>query len=252
MTGERLSEETVNAFVDGELDRDERLHVIRLSEAHDGIRRQLCEARTLKDLVGQAYEEGPEMERSAQARSGAATWTTRRALAAAAAVVIFAAGIVTGRFLPAAAEPALAGGHEPVFLELSELESLAAAGPAHGAGSNIVLHLATGDAGHVEDALDKIERFVAAQHAGPRQVGLEIVANGEGLDLLRVARTPYEARFKRLARDDYVTILACQQAVQRLRERGVTVDLIPEADLAGSALDRIIQRLREGWVYVRV
>lgn len=251
MSDERLSEETVNAFVDGELDGDDRLHVISRSNESDVVRRQVCEARILKDLVRQAYEDVPVSDRSKRSESKGEGWITARALAAAVAVVMFVAGILAGRTLPGPTGPEVAY-QDPVFLELKELASLAEAREAHGGTSNIVLHLATNDAQRVEDALDKIERFVGQQRMGSQRVGLEIVANGRGLDLLRVAQTPYEAKVKQLARDKYVTILACRQAVQRLREQGVDVDLIPEADLAGSALDRIIQRLREGWVYVKV
>ena len=110
----------------------------------------------------------------------------------------------------------------------------------------------TNDRHRVEDALAKLEAFVDAQQLDQQRVAVEIVANGYGLDLIRTAHTPYEDQVKQLARDDYVTILACRQAVQRLRDRGIDVDLIPEADFAPSALDRIIERLREGWVYVKV
>jgi intracellular sulfur oxidation DsrE/DsrF family protein len=252
MTDERLSEETVSAFVDGELDGDERLHVLSLSQERDAVRRQLCETRKLKDLVREAYANVPLMVRSKPAGSPREARFPPRALAAAVAAVMFLAGMLAGRSLPGPSEPAM-GYQDPVFLELSELVSLDEAEKANGRAANIVLHLATDDGQRVSDALAKIDRFVGQQQSqGFRRVQVEIVANGRGLDLLRIAHTPYEAKVKQLARDDYVTILACRQAVQRLRERGVTVDLIPEADLAASALDRIIQRLREGWVYVKV
>jgi hypothetical protein len=71
------------------------------------------------------------------------------------------------------------------------------------------------------------------------------VASGAGLDLLGVAGTPDEARIKRLAHDDDVANLACRRAVERLREQGIKVDRVPGADMASSALKRIIQRLSQ-------
>jgi intracellular sulfur oxidation DsrE/DsrF family protein len=33
---------------------------------------------------------------------------------------------------------------------------------------------------------------------------------------------------------------------------GIKVDLVPEARIAPSALDQIIHRLKDGWVYIKV
>ena len=252
MNEHRLSNEVLNAFVDGELDAGERLHVLRLSEDQENVRARICETRNLKDLVKNAYEHLP-----------AADWTKYPArrdrgrvrawgMTAAVGVLCLAAGLVGGRMLPNEGSASLAD-QDPVFLEIDEVFSLEEAKVAHqGKASNIVLHLATNNRHRIEDALNKIETFLDAQHDTVHPVSVEIVANGYGLDLIRVAQTPYEQKIKSLARDDYLTILACRQAVETLRRNGVNVDLIPEADFAPSALDRIIQRLREGWVYVKV
>jgi intracellular sulfur oxidation DsrE/DsrF family protein len=47
-------------------------------------------------------------------------------------------------------------------------------------------------------------------------------------------------------------MLACHRAIQRLEEMGVKVQLVPEARIAPSALEQIIQRLQQGWVYIKV
>mgnify|MGYP000052599505 CR=1 FL=1 len=45
--------------------------------------------------------------------------------------------------------------------------------------------------------------------------------------------------------------VACNQTLDRLREKGGTVSLLPGVHVAPTALDEIVKRLQEGWVYIR-
>ena len=253
MTDRTYTDETLNAFVDGELDLEEAVEILRASEDNDEVRTRLCELRYLKDMVTHAYSEVPRAYADAVSAAPRPSNTLMRTVTAAAMVAVMAVGIGIGwvshdrEMAQTAAVP-----DDPVFLDISEVFSLQEAKSAHGTPSSIILHVATNDRHRIEDALAKLEAFVDSQQVDQQRVAVEIVANGYGLDLIRAAHTPYEGQVKQLAQDDYVTILACRQAVQRLRDRGIDVDLIPEADFAPSALDRIIERLREGWVYVKV
>lgn len=253
MTDRTYTDETLNAFVDGELELDEAVEILRASEDNDEVRTRLCELRYLKDMVAHAYSQVPRAYADPVSASPRPAKNLVRTATAAAMVAMMAVGIGIGwvshdrETMHTVAVP-----DDPVFLDISEVFSLQEAKSAHGKPSSIILHVATNDRHRVEDALAKLEAFVDAQQLDQKRVAVEIVANGYGLDLIRTAHTPYENQVKQLARDDYVTILACRQAVQRLRDRGIDVDLIPEADFAPSALDRIIERLREGWVYVKV
>ena len=232
MEKRHYSDDILNAFVDGELETEDAIEVLKASEDDDEVRTRLCELRYLKEMVAHAYSDVPRPHAPVEASRHRLSGGPLRAATAAAMVAVLAVGIGIGW----------------------EVFSLQEAKEAHGAPSSIVLHVTTNDAQRIEDALTKLDKFVASQRVegSQQKVAVEIVANGFGLDLIRAAQTPYEDRVKSLARDEYVTLLACRLAVQRLRDRGVDVELIPEAEFARSALDRIIDRLREGWVYVKV
>jgi len=247
---EGISDETINAFVDGELDASERIHVLRVSEDRDDVRTRLCEARNLKDLVRNAYEDVPARERMDMPPARGGHWSTK-AWMAAAALAFLVVGMFVGRYTPLLPVPTVAEA-DPVFLDMGELGSLEQAMLARGAPANIILHLETNDGDRIDDALSKIEDYVARQQGRFVDTRIEIVANGYGLDLLRADFTPFESRVRALAHDDALTLMACQRALHRLKEQGVDIDLIPEAAFATAALDQIIQRLREGWVYVKV
>jgi hypothetical protein len=247
-----LSDEVLHAFVDGELDADEQMHILRLSEEDDDVRRRICTVRGLKDWVKNAYDEVPEAnwQRTSETRS----FGKRIPFSLTAGLALFAllVGIFSGRlFLPPQGIPVASLG--PVFLELDELFSLDEAKLVReGESSNIMLHVETNDVHRLDQALSEIESFLAAQHLTGNPVNIEVIANGYGLDLMRVAQTPYEQRLREIAKDEHLTLLACRRAIQRLEEVGMKIDLIPEAGSTPAALDRIIQRLREGWVYVKV
>ena len=254
MEKRHYSDDILNAFVDGELETEDAIEVLKASEDDDEVRTRLCELRYLKEMVAHAYSDVPRPHAPVEASRHRLSGGPLRAATAAAMVAVLAVGIGIGWVSQPQHHMAQRAPDTPVFMDISEVFSLQEAKEAHGAPSSIVLHVTTNDAQRIEDALTKLDKFVASQRVegSQQKVAVEIVANGFGLDLIRAAQTPYEDRVKSLARDEYVTLLACRLAVQRLRDRGVDVELIPEAEFARSALDRIIDRLREGWVYVKV
>jgi intracellular sulfur oxidation DsrE/DsrF family protein len=116
----------------------------------------------------------------------------------------------------------------------------------------VLVHIASSDAGHVGPALDGIEGLLRDARAAGRPVAVEVIANIGGIDLLRVGASPYPARVAALqAAYPELSFIACGQTLERLRERGATVQLLPGVRRASSALDQVVRRLQEGWVYVK-
>ena len=74
--------------------------------------------------------------------------------------------------------------------------------------------------------------------------------------MLRTGSSPYADRVRAL-QDRYLslTFLACQDAMDQIREMEdlkEEVTLLPDVDVTPSALEHILNRLREGWVYLNV
>ena len=111
----------------------------------------------------------------------------------------------------------------------------------------LLLHVASADPASLEAALDLAERAIS--EGSGRQV--EVVANEGGLDLLRADVTPFADRIAELAEQD-VVFFACSTAIQRLRDKGVDVRVLPQANVRYSALDRVVLRLQEGWQYQKI
>jgi intracellular sulfur oxidation DsrE/DsrF family protein len=231
--------EYLNAFLDGELTAGERAHVMSLLESDPAFKARACEMRTLKEMVRGAYGEVP-----------AAPTRTRRPTfhgvpQAMAAGVLLVLGLGAGwmaRDLTAA--PAgydrLAGlpeGYQAIALS-ERVDS-----------GKIILHLDSGEPGRLSQVLDLADRLLERQPSAR----IEIVANSYGLDLLRADVTPLRERIENMARRHAnLSFVACGQTVARLTREGVKVDLLPVAHTATSAINAIMTRMGQGWVYVKV
>jgi intracellular sulfur oxidation DsrE/DsrF family protein len=80
-----------------------------------------------------------------------------------------------------------------------------------------------------------------------------VVANADGVRLLQAGTSPHAARIAALlARYDNIAFLACSRSLEKLRLKGIDVHLLPDVGVVPGALEEIVARLQEGWVYVRI
>jgi intracellular sulfur oxidation DsrE/DsrF family protein len=226
MSREReISQEMQNAFVDGQLDAADWTALVERMGSDEALRRRVCELRTLKDMTRSAYA-GVHPERAAPGPD-----RRRWARVAGLALVFALAGWL--------AHDALAPGRI-----LAELRGVAA--------DRILVHIASSRGEVVDTALQEVEDYLRDARAAGRQVKVEIVANNSGMDILRADTSAYAARLERLrAKYPNLTYIACNQTADRLREKGAAVKLLPGVRVAPTALDEIVKRMQEGWVYIR-
>ena len=101
--------------------------------------------------------------------------------------------------------------------------------------------------------MNDAEELLASYQDSPGKVQLEVVANAEGLALLREDASPYAERIHRMAMlYDNLSFLACSRTIEKLKLKGIDVHLVPDAEIIPAALEKIVDRLHEGWVYIRV
>ena len=228
----RISDELKCAFVDGELGRAEWARVAEQAQQDARLRDDLCGLRSVKDLVQHAY---PRVAAAQRARASASQWVAVAALCL--------LSVAAGWFGKAAWSP-----------DTIELERALTAGATlrEIQGDRIVVHVSTSRRETIATALEEAEDALRAARREGRRLQLEIVANSSGLDMFRAETAPYPARLAAL-RATYpgVTLVACNQTIDRLREKGVDVRLLPGVQIAPSALDQVVKRLQGGWAYVR-
>lgn len=232
----QVTDELLNAFVDGELDSTEKSRLLGLIAASDILRNRVCELWQIKEMVGSAY---PLVEVARNTRRAPRRISPRVAHALAAGVIL-AIGVTTGWLVHGmrSAPPALA------LVQTSER-------PAKHE-SKVVLHIFSGENVRFEAALDEAEELMRSAGKLGNTVQLDVVANSEGLRLLQ-ADSPYPERIKAMQRSyKNLNFYACGITINKLRRRGVDVRLLPEAVITPSALDLIMTREKQGWLYIQV
>jgi intracellular sulfur oxidation DsrE/DsrF family protein len=168
----------------------------------------------------------------------------RHGRAAAAAFATLACGVLLGW---AAREQI--GGPADVLQQLAEQ----AAQAPHGETTRVILHLSSGAPRDGLAVLERAEGILETARGAGRPVAVEIVANSGGLDLLREGVSAHAGRIASLrAAYPGLSLVACGQTAQRLREAGAEVRLLPGTVTATSALDQIVLRMQQGWAYVRI
>ena len=234
-----ISQESLNAFLDGELTADERSQILAVIQQDKQLAQELCELRQTKELLALAYQEPPLLPTQTSARSSTAQQRIRRSLAA---TVLLGIGLGSGWF----AHHNLAGDTQPSFQNIAHLDLTTADN------SKILLHISTMDASRVAIALDTTEKLLNDPQREKKPFQLEIVANAEGLGLFREG-SPYAKRIHDIAlQHGNVSFKACGFAMENLRlKEGSEVKLILEAQRVDAALEQILRRLKDGWMYVR-
>ena len=239
---DEVSDEQVGAYVDSELGETEWMQMAKRVQQDEALSTAVCELRQLKDAVHVAYQNPPAPPHELN------TGDDKRGvlLSAVASVALLLLGSMLGWGMATWSPAGLPG-------DSSLLSRLAANGPESMAPKRIVMHVSTDDAQRLETALSEVEELLASYRAQGRPAQLEVVANYDGINLLRADVSPYLQRIRALKADyDGVSFLACARAIERLRLKGVTVNLVPEADIIPGALEAIVDRLQDGWVYIRV
>lgn len=228
-----ISEEQLNAFIDGELDTEEESRIFELAENSPELDARLCQQRKLKEILQHAYRNVPQVT-----KRGAKLHSSSNLLGfSIAAMLLLAIGVTVGWFSARGISPEQAGA--PFAAAVAQTES-----------ESFLLHVSSSDPARMEMALRRADEIMNGPGASEAR-RVEIVANEGGLDLLRSDVTPFSEEIRELARQD-VLFFACTRAIERLERMGIDVKLLPEANTDYSALDRVVLRMQQGWEYVKI
>ena len=231
-----ISDEELSAFLDDQLDANERDRVLSAINADSNVNQRMNEMRLLRDMVQHAYEQPSRSDKAKQYGVMAGKPYTRWAMAA---CMVLCFGVVLGWF-----------GHQSTTSnqQLAGLPTYSAEANL----SNVILHLTSADSNKINATLDRAEMMLTAHKSENKNFQLEIVANDGGLKLMNVESPSYQPRIRALIeKHNNVKFLACAKAIENLQEKGVEVELLPEVGIAPSALKQIIQRMQQDWQYIK-
>jgi len=232
----------INAYVDGELTPEERLEVLDALRKDPELAREVCELNNLKSQLELAYAQPPGLSGRSAVRKRPA-WLTL-----AASVLALAVGVTGGWF---------AGVNDRAGDRLVVLDPQGrgqAPATAESDETRIVFHITTPDQLAAGELLDEVETMLQAYQRDGRNLRVEFVSNGDGLDFLRQGLSQHQERIHQLA-ESYrnLTFVACKNTIDRLQvEQGIEINVLPDAEVIESGVSHVVERQKEGWAYIRV
>jgi intracellular sulfur oxidation DsrE/DsrF family protein len=254
MSSKQFSEESLNAFIDGELDAREKSDIFEALNNDNSLHQQACELRQLSELVRHAYERPPEIEKHRKPdNSRVSPWGR-----AAAATLLVGLGATLGWFGHQQPQQQSATSMSAMYWDehnaFQNTELSQATSGQHS--RKVIVHLNTSSADRFGKALDTAEQLMKTYTDSDMGAEIEVVANASAIKMLRTSYSPYADRVREL-QDRYLnlTFLACKDAMDHVRElEGLKTDvtLLPDVEVTPSALEHILNRLSEGWVYLNV
>jgi intracellular sulfur oxidation DsrE/DsrF family protein len=231
-SSETFSDEILHAYIDGELDGDTQQCIRTAMQQDSLLRERVTRLHRTKEMMRLAFAGAeppaqrhrlPTANRRAQAYGIAASFLIL--------ALCFGMGILGYKTAPLWDPPVTASvtGSQP---------------------DRLVLHIGESDPERFAATLAYAENYLK-QHAGSAMV--EVVTNAGGLDLLRPGLSPYDRKVVELmATYRNLHFFACMNSIRNLRRQGVDLELLQNVETGQTAVDHIVNRVVEGWTYVKM
>jgi len=235
------SDEMLNAYLDNELAGEERQRLIEDLRENDGLRQRVCRLEQVRNMVAIAYHDIPDPQHTLETKG-----RNFSSFANIAASILILIGIVGGWF-----------GHSYYQSEKSLVEladSVQVSNPGNAQPWRVLLHVTSDDPYRLNILLNEAESILSEYKNKQQKVAIQILANGKGLNLLRNDKSPYSQRIAELqAKYDNIIFMACAQAMARVQQKtGKAVQLLPNTQVAPSAVSEVLKRQHEGWTYLKI
>jgi len=241
-----ISDEQLNALLDGELDNGERERIITEMSHNPELKARFEQLQRLKSMLRQAYQEVPQPTYPSHSHYTTPNYYGK-AIAAAALLCI---GIFIGWY--AGTESALDAAGQIQAIGQFQGQMIEPSSNSESGQERILLHIGSNDEIRVEKVLQVAEELLQRSQQQHRKLRLEVVANSDGLSVLR-KNSPYAKKIATLSKEYHnVRFLACGIAKKTASlKEARPIELLPEANDIPAALEEILERLQEGWTYVR-
>lgn len=235
-----ISEDRLNLFIDGQLEKDEMNAIRELILEDKALRERVCQLKAVRELVGYAYSEVPASRYAGTVES---RWSKvcGRAIAASIMLVIGVfVGWSTYQYSPS------------VVSAENTFEYVANQVAVDHAERKIILHIDTGDLQVVNAALNEADHLLATYRKANAPMKLDIITNKGGINMLRPGVSPYIERIQKMIDENGVSFYACERSVAKANKKeGIEIVLLPAVKADKTARELIPERLEKGWVYIK-
>ncbi len=246
-----LSDEMLNAYIDGEIDGIELERIIAQEATDKEFAATICEMRKLKNLVQAARAPEPEKNSSYilnKCKSNKHLYRNRRKLyskyfAASFFILILLAASSYIDFL----DPHLDSMSASVFLDENSL--LVAANNTQNL--ELLMHFKSRDVKDADKLLSVLESALIKSREKNNNLRVEVVVSGPGLHLLQKTSLSQGNKIRLLQKKyQNLTFLACAKTLQKVKMKSEKdVQIIEEAIMVASGPEWVNKRKARGWSY---
>jgi len=239
-----IPNQQLDAFVDGQLDQNDRIEILDAMGGSGEIRDRVADTRRLKDLVRLAYQDQKaQSSRSSQPQTKYTSHVVAAVLGALSMLFLMQLINSPAEFGRSLKNTEMAGGEggtefTPARLQMPE---------------QVLFHLSSGDQQDGQELLDQVEMVASHYEKTGRDLRVIVVTNNEGLRLYQAGYSDHADRIRELyARYDNIVFAACGTTLGKRIRTGEEVELLPEVIVVDSGVAEIVRRQQQGWKYIRI
>lgn len=245
---DELSDARLSAYIDGELSTEERSRILQAIRTDTVLAERICELRWMRELVRYSYHASDKQKQGTAAPSKPVSHRVMTIPNSIAAGILAVLCLGSGWFARALFD------RTPEVVAIADAQSFQAERTDRPmtARHDVLLHIDSSNPSRLAAVLDAADKIVR-ENSGPGD-RVVILANNGGINLLRADMSPYAGRISSLLMaHQNIELVACRNGVERLEaQTGLKLALLPGVTVGRSAVDEIVMRLREGWLYVKV
>ena len=237
--------EQLNAFVDGELDKERSELLLARMDDDPELRGELCDIHRVKDLLNASYPLNPAKE------NGLSNNKISYGAFAASFLMMLSLGFVGGYFSSnfsndessiALKDSAEMDSND--LIQVSNFQEVSA--------NKVIIYLGSSKKEKFDQTLDKAESLLEKYRKDGTEV--YVVTSAGGIDLLRTSSSDgVQQRIKKM-KGLYKSLhfVACNNQIYHLHKKGQPVNLVDEVEVAPSAVQFVVDHLKKGWGYIAI
>ncbi len=241
------SDEHLSAYIDGELDNEERARLLFDKQHDTELAQRISDARALKEKIQLAYSDLSYQANNTKPFSCTAFISKQRSLVAGIGVLILTVTLLI---------PTIKNNHD-LNLAKNLIKTTEAISPdkistAVGDNKRVVISLSQYQPEKFDTTINHIETLLV-QHENDAFFSVEIVAHKNGLKALDTKTSMHAERILLLAkRYDNLDIVACAKSMANLADSGDPIKLMKDILVSPSAAEQVAKRMGDGWMFLKL
>ena len=241
------SDEHISAYIDGELDNDERARLLFDEQEDAALAQRVNEVRMLKEKIQLAYPELPD-KNATKTSFNFTTFTHHHRTLVASLFILTAVSAMFTYNMSKDDNLILA----KQLIKNTQPISANSINDAIDTHKHVVIHVSQYDPRNFTEIVNHIETLLY-QRNNDKSFSIEIVANGRGLKALDIETSIHAERISQLAKQfNSLEIVACAKSLAQLAEEGDPIQLMKSIMITPSAAHQISKRINEDWFYLKV